>query len=33
MAIQGKVSYTEFLSAVNNHEIKNVVVGPSGTFA
>jgi hypothetical protein len=32
-AIQGKVSYTEFLSAVNAHEVKNVVVGASGTNA
>lgn len=33
MAIQGRVSYTEFLTAVNNNEIMNVKVGPSGTFA
>ena len=32
-AIQGKVSYSEFIEAVKNHEIKNVLVGPSGTFA
>jgi hypothetical protein len=32
-AIQGKVSYTEFIDAVKDHQVKNVLVGPSGTWA
>jgi hypothetical protein len=33
LAIQGKVSYTEFMNAVDRSEIKTVMVGPSGTWA